>query len=406
VVVEEGGGDGDDAGAFGQGAAELQAVPLAQGADVGEHEVRALRRVDLEAEVGQAAGEQVALGSQVLAQRRVVRIGQRQGLGDRVLEGAAADEGEELLDRLDRGHQFGRRLDPADLPAGEGERLACRADRYGPLAHAGELGDRHVLAVEDQVLVDLVGDHEQVALDGQVRDRGDLAGGEDRTGRVVRGVEQDEPGAHRHRLGQLVQVGAEVRRAQRDRDADAARHGDVRGVGVVVGLERDHLVARLDQGEHGGGDRLGGAGGDQHLVVRVVAQAPESLVVRGDGPAQFRYPRPGRVLVAATFEDGIGRRLGNLDRPVPVGEALAQVDGAGRDRARGHLGEYRRPEAFEAPVKQWSAHADHDIMPRPAAGRLGCGYASRIVPDPGQLTTGSQLRPRPGGAGRGRRAGR
>src|ERR1700722_20991141 len=35
VVIEEGGGDGDDAGAFGQGAAELQGVALAQRADVG-----------------------------------------------------------------------------------------------------------------------------------------------------------------------------------------------------------------------------------------------------------------------------------------------------------------------------------------------------------------------------------
>ena len=63
VVVEEGGGDGDDAGAFGQGAAELQAVLLAQGPDVGEDEVRALWRVDLEADLGQPRGEQVALGS-------------------------------------------------------------------------------------------------------------------------------------------------------------------------------------------------------------------------------------------------------------------------------------------------------------------------------------------------------
>ena len=167
-----------------------------------------------------------------------------------------------------------------------------------------------------------------------------------------------------HRLGQLVQVGAEIRRAQRDRDADAARHGDVRGVGVVVGLERDHLVARLDQREHGGGDRLGGARGDQHLVVRVVAQPAEPLVVRGDGLAQFRYARAGRVLVAAAGQDGVGGGLGDRGRPVPVGEALAQVDGSGRDRARGHLGEYRRPQALEAPVKQWSAHPHHEIMPR------------------------------------------
>src|SRR5580700_3846662 len=60
VVVEDGGGDGDDAGAFGEGAAELDAVPVVQAGDVGGDEVGALRRVHLEAEGGQAGHEQVA----------------------------------------------------------------------------------------------------------------------------------------------------------------------------------------------------------------------------------------------------------------------------------------------------------------------------------------------------------
>ena len=76
---------------------------------------------------------------------------------------------------------------------------------------------------------------------------------------------------------------------------DAAGHGDVRGVGVVVGLERDHLVARLDQGQQGGGDGLGGPGGDQDLGVRVVVQAVEALLVLGDrrGGARGRRGRAG-----------------------------------------------------------------------------------------------------------------
>jgi hypothetical protein len=52
-----------------------------------------------------------------------------------------------------------------------------------------------VLAVEDQVLVDLVGDHEQVVLDGQGGDGGQFVAGEHRAGGVVRAVEQDEAGA-------------------------------------------------------------------------------------------------------------------------------------------------------------------------------------------------------------------
>ena len=44
----------------------------------------------------------------------------------------------------------------------------------------GKLRDRDVLAVEHQVLVDLVGDDDQVALDGQLGDGGELVAGEDR----------------------------------------------------------------------------------------------------------------------------------------------------------------------------------------------------------------------------------
>jgi hypothetical protein len=79
--------------------------------------------------------------------------------------------------------------------------LPAELMRHGPLAHAGERRDRHVLAVEHQVLVDLVGDHEQVALDGERGDGGQLVAGEDRARGVVRAVEQDEPGAFGDGLG-------------------------------------------------------------------------------------------------------------------------------------------------------------------------------------------------------------
>ena len=66
--------------------------------------------------------------------------------------------------------ELGRRAHPADLPARERERLAARADRDRAVAHAGQRRDRNVLAVVDEVLVDLVGDDEQVVL---LRELGD-----------------------------------------------------------------------------------------------------------------------------------------------------------------------------------------------------------------------------------------
>src|SRR3712207_7252272 len=53
-------------------------------------------------------------------------------------------------------------------------------------------------------------------------------------------------------------------------------------VAVVHRLEEDDLVAGLEQREHRGGDRLGGPGGDQHLVGRVVAVPAEALHVRSE----------------------------------------------------------------------------------------------------------------------------
>src|SRR5580704_6807759 len=94
-------------------------------------------------------GRNTSRWAQVIAEPGVVLVGQGERLGHCVLERAAADVSKELLGRLYRGHQLGRRLDPADLPASERERLARRADRHRPLAHAGEPGDRQVLAVED-----------------------------------------------------------------------------------------------------------------------------------------------------------------------------------------------------------------------------------------------------------------
>src|SRR6202044_4186090 len=97
-------------------------------------------------------------------------------------------------------------------------------------------------------------------------------------------------------------------------------------VGVVVRLERDHLVARLYQRDQRGGDRLGRAGRHQDLGVRVVGQVVEPPLVFGDGGAQFRYAGAWRILIAPPVQDRVGGRLRDVPRPVRVGKALAEVD--------------------------------------------------------------------------------
>ena len=72
-----------------------------------------------------------------------------------------------------------------------------------------------MLAVVDEVLVDLVGDGDEVVLDADARDRLELGAREHAAGRVVRRVEQQHARARTGR-GELVRVEREVRRAQRD----------------------------------------------------------------------------------------------------------------------------------------------------------------------------------------------
>ena len=117
-------------------------------------------------------------------------------------------------------------------------------------------------------------------------------------------------------------------------------------VGVVGRFERENLVAHLAQSEQGRGDGLGGAGGDEHLAVGVDGMPQKRCWCVGDGGPQLGDARARRVLVVPAA-DGRDRGLCDLSGPVGVGEALAQVDGAGLDGERRHLGEDRGAETLE-----------------------------------------------------------
>jgi hypothetical protein len=140
-------------------------------------------------------------------------------------------------------------------------------------------------AVEGEVLVHLVGDDEEVVLRRYGGDGVQFLDGEHLAGRVVRGVQQDRGGAPADGRAQLGRVERPAVAAAPQRHRPPLRPGerDARGVRVVVRLEGDHLAARLGEGEDARGDRLGGAGGDQHLGVGVVVQPVVPPLVRPDG---------------------------------------------------------------------------------------------------------------------------
>ena len=158
-------------------------------------------------------------------------------------------------------------------------------------------------------------------------------------------------------LSSLARSGRKLGRRSVSGTRTRAGHRDVGDVGVVVRLERDHLVARLEQGEQRGGDGLGRARGDQHLGVRVVAEAVEPLLVARHGRRSSGMPVGGRVLVALPARTASAAASAIDRRAVDVGEPLAEVDRVGGDGAGRHHAEDGVAEAVEAAVEQRSGHA-------------------------------------------------
>ena len=173
-----------------------------------------LARQHREALAPQRLGQPVARGGEIDAASREPVVAVLQPPGDRRLQVGRGGEGEELVGLGDHRGQRRRGADEADLPAGQGEHLAGRADLHAALAHARE-GDQRPVArpVEHHVLPDLVADrdgvvaHAELGQQRQVRRRGaTVADG------IERVVQHHQPRALAERRLQRRAVSAEVGR--------------------------------------------------------------------------------------------------------------------------------------------------------------------------------------------------
>ena len=283
----------------------------------------------------------VAPGLEPAGQALEIRILLAQPQRHRALQVRWGGEGQELV-RLGHVRRHGAVAgDVAHLPAGQAEGLAGRADAQAAFAHAGQRHQRDVLpAVEGQMLVDLVADRIGVVALHQFRDEGELGGGEDLAGGVHRAVEQDRLGLRPEGGGQLGARQLPFRRGEAHQLRHRAQHPHHRQVGVVERLDQHHLVARVEQRHQAGGDRLGGAGGDDHLRRRVDLQPVEAPVRGRHGLPQLGHAGQRRVLVTVV-EQRIGRGPHHIRRPFLVREALAEVDRPVLRRQRRHDGENR-----------------------------------------------------------------
>ena len=312
--------------------AERHAVTVgAHRGDVDGREVGGLARVDGEPGLPEPEGQGVTSVLQTSGEIGEVVVAEAQPGCDRRLEGRPVHIRQELLGLHGCPHQRLRPADPADLPSGGAERLAAARDGQRAFPHPRQVRHRDVLAtVEDEVLVDLVGHHQQVVLERDLGDGEHLGVGEHLPGRVVRGVQQDEARARGDRRTQTFLIeGVPVDPGlEGDRHDGRAGERDAGLIRVEHRLEHDDLVAVLEDAEERPGECLGGSGGDEHLGVGIDAHPPEPLLVLGDGLTELGDAEHWWILVLT----GADRRDGgveHLGRSVGVGKPLTEVDHGG-----------------------------------------------------------------------------
>ena len=194
-------------------------------------------------------------------------------------------------------------------------------------------------AVEDEVLVDLVGHDHRVVLVGEADHLVLQLAGEHGPSRIVRVVHEDHAGSVGDGRAQLVEVGLEVGPAQRHRDQTRTGQRDDRGVRVVVRLEDDHFIVRtVNQRQQRRGERLGRTRGDEYVATGIEVLTVEAVLMLGDGQEQIRDAATRRILIDAVG-DRVAGGLEHRRRPVLVGKALPEIDRAGSGRKGRHLGE-------------------------------------------------------------------
>jgi hypothetical protein len=101
-------------------------------------------------------------------------------------------EGDELMRSGDDAHDGGRGADQPDLPSGQRENLARRADFHTALAHALHRHQRDMdAAVENDMFPDFVAERDRVISDAEPRQQRQRLTVIDDAGRIERIVEED-----------------------------------------------------------------------------------------------------------------------------------------------------------------------------------------------------------------------
>ena len=265
--------DADDFLLVEQAVAELDAAQ-AEAADVGKDVERAVRAVAADAvDLGEAVEQDAAAAlkdlTQLFAELRMVERNGRRVLAGRIGAGV------EVL--LALGHavdDLRRGRDKADAPAGHGIGLREAVDNDRALLHAreGRNAGGFFPSVE-QCVVDVVGDHQQIVLDGQLRDLRHRLARHDGAGGVVRSVDHQRLGVRRDELFDGLRLHFKVvRQIRGNADGRAVAVRDLRHVVQPLRVLDQDLVALVQQDKEQQAQRAHAAVGDDDLRFRVIVQ--------------------------------------------------------------------------------------------------------------------------------------
>ena len=279
--------------------------------------------------------------------------------GQAVLHRCVDREHIELVDLAELGRQRRRCGHKADLPARHMVGLAKARHDEAAQRQFWQACDALVrLSIEHHVLVDLVGDDEDVGVAQQLGQGSHLRFAPDRGARVVRRVDDDGARARRDRGPDAREVGRETAGRQRHMHGHTAGQHDVRLVAVIAGVEHDDFVARLHHGKDDGQDRLRRTGGDRDLVARIKALPVQGFDLRRHGLAQRRHAGHRRVLVQAAAHGRV-HRVDQARVAIEIREALAEVHRVVLLRERGHDGEDRRAHGGQTAGERRGVQAGH-----------------------------------------------
>jgi len=294
---------------------------------IGEDVVSAVGDRGCEASAGEGSADEVALGLVFEGHVGVEAGGKLQESGGcSVLERCGGADVGEVVEVADGGKPLGASGEVAETPAGNREGLGEAGDGDGAFGHAGERGDAEVFrAFVEEVLVHLVGEDEEVVLDGEGGEEFELGEGED-LARGVRGrVEDDGAGARGDGGTEAVEVEGPVGCVKWDGDRGNALRAEGEEVVAVEGLEDEALVAGVEERLEGAVHSAGSAGGDEYLAFWVGGDVVEGGELLRDGFAEAGDAVEACVDVMAIADSADGG-LDDGVRWIGVADALGHVD--------------------------------------------------------------------------------